>query len=248
MWVCTNSGRQWRTGNPGMLPSMGLQRGTQLSNWTTNTRISYKLEINLDISIAILSISITILGILWMVLYLTYCSPLGALLSDFSLLNMLFHASTEVVMHTSLQGFFKWASHFCRLISLIVYAFMAHWCLYSGDLLFHLPFFSLLFRLWLAAYFPGGSEVKNPLVMQDEGLILGSGRSPGRGNGNSRQCSCLENSMDRGAWQATVHTVTQSQTQLSYWAHTCSLLRGTSGHSMLSFSSLEGKAQAALHL
>ena len=39
--------------------------------------------------------------------------------------------------------------------------------------------------------------------------------SPGEGNGNPLQCSCLENSMDRGAWWATVHGVTKSQTQLS---------------------------------
>ena len=41
----------------------------------------------------------------------------------------------------------------------------------------------------------------------DLGLILGSGRSPGGGNGNLLQYSCLENPMDRGAWQATVHGV-----------------------------------------
>ena len=46
-------------------------------------------------------------------------------------------------------------------------------------------------------------------------LIPGQGRSPGVGNGNSLQYSCLENSMDRGAWQATVHGVAKSQTQLS---------------------------------
>jgi len=46
-------------------------------------------------------------------------------------------------------------------------------------------------------------------------LIPGSGRSPGGGNGSPFQYSCLENSMDRGAWQATVHGVTKSQTQLS---------------------------------
>ena len=39
----------------------------------------------------------------------------------------------------------------------------------------------------------------------DLGSIPGSGRSPGEGNGNPLQCSCLENSMDRGAWWATVH-------------------------------------------
>ena len=46
------------------------------------------------------------------------------------------------------------------------------------------------------------------------GLIPRSGRSPGGGNGNPLQYSCLENPMDRGAWQATVPRVTQSQTQL----------------------------------
>ena len=45
--------------------------------------------------------------------------------------------------------------------------------------------------------------------------IPGSGRSPGEGNGNPFQYSCLENSMDRGTWQATVHGVAKSQTQLS---------------------------------
>ena len=47
---------------------------------------------------------------------------------------------------------------------------------------------------------------------RDAGSISGSGRSPGEGNGNPLQYSCLENSMDRGAWQATVHGVVKSQT------------------------------------
>ena len=47
------------------------------------------------------------------------------------------------------------------------------------------------------------------------GLIPGLGRSPGEGNGNPLQYSCLENSMDRGAWQATIHGVTKSRTWLS---------------------------------
>ena len=54
--------------------------------------------------------------------------------------------------------------------------------------------------------FPKGSAVKNsPANAGDTGLIPGSGRSPGEGNGNSLQNSCLENSMDRGACWATVH-------------------------------------------
>ena len=45
---------------------------------------------------------------------------------------------------------------------------------------------------------------------RDMGLIPGSGRSPGGGNGNPLEYSCLENPMDRGTWQATVHKVTES--------------------------------------
>ena len=49
----------------------------------------------------------------------------------------------------------------------------------------------------------------------DQGFIPGSGRSPGGGNGNPLQDSCLENPVDRGAWWATVHGVAKSQAQLS---------------------------------
>jgi len=53
--------------------------------------------------------------------------------------------------------------------------------------------------------FPDGSVVKNPPAnSEDLGSNPGFGRSPGRGNGNPLQCSCLENAMDRGTWQATV--------------------------------------------
>ena len=50
----------------------------------------------------------------------------------------------------------------------------------------------------------------NAVDTGDMGLIPGSGRSPGEGNGNPPQYSCLENPMDRGAWQATVHGVAKS--------------------------------------
>ena len=56
--------------------------------------------------------------------------------------------------------------------------------------------------------------VKNPPV-GDPGLIPGLGRSPGKGNGYLLQYSCLENFMDRGAWQAIVHGLAKSRTQLS---------------------------------
>ena len=61
--------------------------------------------------------------------------------------------------------------------------------------------------------FPGGSEVKaSACNAGDLGLIPGLGRSPGEGNGNPLQDSCLENPMDGGAWWATVHGVTESDT------------------------------------
>ena len=64
-------------------------------------------------------------------------------------------------------------------------------------------------------HFPGGSEVKASACNGDPGLISGSGRSTGEGNGNPLQYSCLENPMGGGAWWATVHGVAQSRTQLS---------------------------------
>ena len=51
-------------------------------------------------------------------------------------------------------------------------------------------------------------------------MIPGSERSPGEGNGNPRQYSCLENPTDRGAWQATVHEVSKSRVQLTTNTHT----------------------------
>ena len=55
---------------------------------------------------------------------------------------------------------------------------------------------------------PGVSVVKNPRANEgDAGSIPGLGRSPGGGNGNLLQYSCLENSMDRGTWWATVHGI-----------------------------------------
>ena len=62
---------------------------------------------------------------------------------------------------------------------------------------------------------PVAQMVKNARNAGDPDLIPGSGRSPGEGNGNPLQYSCRENSMDRGAWQATVHGVTKIWTQLT---------------------------------
>ena len=64
--------------------------------------------------------------------------------------------------------------------------------------------------------FPGGSGVKaSACNAEDLGLIPGLGLSPGEGNGNPLQYSCLENPMDGGAWWATVHGIAKSRTRLS---------------------------------
>ena len=64
--------------------------------------------------------------------------------------------------------------------------------------------------------FPGGSEVKSlPANAGYMGSIPGSGRSPGEGNGNPPQYSCLENPMDKGAWPAIVHGVMRVGCKLS---------------------------------
>ena len=64
--------------------------------------------------------------------------------------------------------------------------------------------------------FPGGSDGKESACNAgDMGLIPGSGIFPGEGNGNLLQYSCLKNSMDRGAWWATVQGVAKSQTRMS---------------------------------
>ena len=75
--------------------------------------------------------------------------------------------------------------------------------------------------MYICRAFPGGSEVKAPVCSAgDLGVIPGSGRFPGEGNGNPLQYSCLENPMDRGARWATVHGVAKSRTLLSDFTFT----------------------------
>ena len=74
--------------------------------------------------------------------------------------------------------------------------------------------FACFFMMFLC--FPGGSDGEESACNEeDPGLIPGLGRSPGEGNGNPLWYSCLENSMDRGAWWATVHGVAKTRIQLS---------------------------------
>ena len=89
---------------------------------------------------------------------------------------------------------------------------------------------SKLSNVYTQKGFPGGSEVKaSACNAGDLGSIPGSGRSPGEGNGNPLQYSCLENPMDGGAWRATVHGVAKSRTRLS--DVTSSILTEGSGRS-----------------
>ena len=73
------------------------------------------------------------------------------------------------------------------------------------------------------------------------GLIPGSRKSPGEGNGNPLQYSCLENPMDRGAWWATVHGIAKSQTRLR--VHACNATLGSSNPRLRWFISKESACQ-----
>ena len=83
--------------------------------------------------------------------------------------------------------------------------------------------------------FLSGAVVKNSPANSrnagDVGLIPGLGRSSGIGNGKPLQYSCLENSLDRGAWWATVHGVTKNWTQLSTHTYTQRECKGYEGKS-----------------
>ena len=94
---------------------------------------------------------------------------------------------------------------------------LCHWSL-------HLPF-TCCERYFYSTFhtqfgFPGGASGQEPAASpgdgRDGGLIPGWGRSPGVGNGNPLQYSCLGNSTDRGDWRATVHGVAKSQTWLRW--------------------------------
>ena len=94
----------------------------------------------------------------------------------------------------------------------------------SSPMSFSSKWLKIFVAYWKGLYhlgFPGGLEVKaSTCNAGDLGSIPGSGRSPGEGNGNPLQYSCLENPMDGGAWWATVHGVTKSRTRLSKFTYT----------------------------
>ena len=86
--------------------------------------------------------------------------------------------------------------------------------LWQQDQLSRTLYIFLLFLHSKMIFPDGSSSKKSACNAGDSGLIPGSGRSPGEGNGYPLQYSCLENSMDRGAWWTTVHGVENSWTRL----------------------------------
>ena len=82
----------------------------------------------------------------------------------------------------------------------------------------HVVYHKLVINFFLDLGFSSGSNGKESACnVGDPGLIPGSGRSPGEGNGNPLQDSCLENSMDRGAWWATVHEKESNTTEILHF-------------------------------
>ena len=76
-----------------------------------------------------------------------------------------------------------------------------------------------IYNLQSTQHFGGSDGEESACNAGDPGSIPGLERSPGEGNGNPLQYSCLENHMDGGAWLATVHGITKSQTRLSDFTH-----------------------------
>ena len=90
-----------------------------------------------------------------------------------------------------------------------------NFCLLFKTILFQYRHYIALNLGWTWG-FPGGSDSKESAFNAgDLDLILGLGRSPREGNGNPLRYSCLENSLDRGAWRPTVHGITKSWTRLN---------------------------------
>ena len=117
---------------------------------------------------------------------------------------------------------------FCMCVSIVVFCFvlivpMRFW--YSNLYMYKVPFFHFnMWDIYIYIYghpwwLSGKESACSAGVPGVAGLIPGSGRSPEEGNCNPLQYSCLENSLDRGAWWATVLGIAKNQTQLSDWAH-----------------------------
>ena len=116
----------------------------------------------------------------------------------------------------------KWNNDFKRQEPTTAYTFLQTfgWTWQQATSLQNTILF-IIYKRYHTKGFPGGSKGKDSACNTgDLGSIPGLGRSPGEGIGNPLQYSCLENSTDREAWQATVHVITKSRT----WPHQTLLL------------------------
>ena len=102
--------------------------------------------------------------------------------------------------------------------------FMCYFCSYKNESILvpavNISPHQIISILHTTRWISGKESVCRCRRHRSTGAIPGSGRSPGEGTGNPLEYSCLENPMDRGAWQATVQGVTKSRAQLSTHAHT----------------------------
>ena len=115
-----------------------------------------------------------------------------------------------------LQSSYPWRDSFC--LEKVWGVFPGGYSSSQPDRATGRSFLELHNKYWvfILGGFPCGSEVKNrPADAEDVGSIPGSGKSPGEGNGNPLQSSCLKNSMNRGAWRAPVHEVAKSRAPLN---------------------------------
>ena len=124
------------------------------------------------------------------------------------------HVKIESPRITEVKQNNKWS--ICRVLWSNIFRFKALLCQFLFELVTCSYFLEFYFRIIIHQDFPGSSDGEaSAYNVGDPGLIPGSGRSSGEGNGNPLQYSCLENLMDGGAWQASVHGVAKSQTQMS---------------------------------
>ena len=149
-----------------------------------------------------------------------YVAVISTILSSRSVI----HSSTSVILH----WFVVYCSSLfaCYLVLLDFGKHFMHLLHSVSEILGHLHYHYSEFFFWKVAYlqsFLGGSDGKESTCNAgDPGSIPGLGRSCGEGNGNPLLYSCMENPMDRGACQATVHSVAKSWTWLKRLStHAC---------------------------
>ena len=136
---------------------------------------------------------------------------------DSNLALLLLLAFTKIFFH-QLESLMLWFQYIFHLEETMPLCFHSTYFLLSSHLLHLLPnssqglYFYSIYRFGIRKSNYLFNVLINVKAFADLGSILGSGRSPGEGNGYPLQCSCLENSMNRAAWRATVHGVAESDT------------------------------------